>query len=53
MFQTAVRLALPVIAVLLLIDLTLGLLNQINSRLQLLTLAFPVKIVAALRCSTP
>ena len=53
MFQTAVRLALPVIAVLLLIDLTLGLLNQINSRLQLLTLAFPAKIVAALALLYP
>ena len=52
-FQTAVRLALPVIAVLLLIDLTLGLLNQINSRLQLLTLAFPTKIVAALALLYP
>jgi flagellar biosynthetic protein FliR len=46
-FETAVRLAFPVVAVLLLIDLTLGLLNQINSRLQLLTLAFPAKIVAS------
>ena len=45
--ETGVRLAFPVIAVLLLIDLTLGLLNQINSRLQLLTLAFPAKIIAA------
>ncbi len=52
-FQTAVRLALPVMAVLLLIDLTLGLLNQINSRLQLLTLAFPAKIVAALALLYP
>ncbi len=52
-FQTAVRLALPVIAVLLLIDLTLGLLNQINSRLQLLTLAFPAKIVAAIALLYP
>ena len=46
-FETAVRFAFPVVAVLLLIDLTLGLLNQINSRLQLLTLAFPAKIVAS------
>ena len=52
-FQTAVRLALPVMAVLLLIDLTLGLLNQINSRLQLLTLAFPAKIVAAMALLYP
>ena len=52
-FQTAVRLALPVMAVLLLIDLILGLLNQINSRLQLLTLAFPAKIVAAMALLYP
>jgi flagellar biosynthetic protein FliR len=46
MLDVGVRLALPVIAALLLIDLTLGLMNQVNPRLQLLTLAFPIKIVA-------
>lgn len=51
--DTALRLAFPVVAVLLLIDLTLGLLNQVNSRLQLLTLAFPAKIVAALALLIP
>ena len=44
---------LEVVAVLLLIDLILGLLNQINSRLQLLTLAFPAKIVAAMALLYP
>jgi flagellar biosynthesis protein FliR len=53
MFETAVRLSFPVIAVLLLIDLTLGLLNQINGRLQLLTLAFPAKILAAVALMYP
>jgi len=53
MFDSAVRLALPIVAVLLLIDLTLGLLNQINSRVQLLTLAFPAKIVAAIALLYP
>ncbi|MCB1020144.1 MAG: flagellar biosynthetic protein FliR [Acidobacteria bacterium] len=48
MFDVGVRLSLPVIAALLLIDLTLGLLNQVNPRMQLLTLAFPIKIVAGL-----
>lgn len=48
MLDVGVRLALPVIAALLLIDLTLGLLNQVNPRMQLLTLAFPIKIVAGL-----
>ena len=47
MFTTALRLALPVMALLLLIDLTLGLLNQVHSRMQLLTLSFTLKIVAA------
>ena len=48
MLDAGVRLALPAIAALLLIDLTLGLLNQVNPRMQLLTLAFPIKIVAGL-----
>ena len=50
---TAVRLSFPVIAVLLLIDLTLGLLNQINGRLQLLSLAFPAKIIGAVALLYP
>ena len=52
-FETAVRAAFPVMAVLLLIDLTLGLLNQVNSRLQLLTLAFPAKIIGAVAILYP
>jgi flagellar biosynthetic protein FliR len=52
-FETAIRLAFPVVAVLLLIDLTLGLLNQINGRLQLLTLAFPCKIFGAVALLYP
>jgi flagellar biosynthetic protein FliR len=47
MFEAAVRLALPVMAVLLLIDLTLGLLNQIHSRMQLITFSFTLKLLAA------
>lgn len=47
MVAYAVRLALPVVGLLLLIDLTLGLLNQVHPRMQLLTLAFPAKIIAA------
>jgi flagellar biosynthesis protein FliR len=34
-------------AVLLLIDLTLGLLNQVHSRMQLITLSFTLKLLAA------
>ncbi len=51
--ETAVRAAFPVMAVLLLIDITLGLLNQVNSRLQLLTLAFPAKILGAVALLYP
>jgi flagellar biosynthesis protein FliR len=46
MFEAAVRLALPVMAVLLLIDLTLGLLNQVHSRMQLITFSFTLKLLA-------
>lgn len=48
MFSTAVRLALPVLALLVLIDVAFALLGRINAQLQLLTLAFPVKMLAAL-----
>jgi flagellar biosynthetic protein FliR len=51
--ETSVRLAAPVIALLLLVDLSLGLLNQVNSRLQLLTLAFPAKIIAGVAMLYP
>jgi flagellar biosynthetic protein FliR len=47
MFEAGVRLALPVMAVLLLIDVTLGLLNQVHSRMQLITLSFTLKLGAA------
>jgi len=53
MFETSLRLALPVVALLLLVDLTLGLLNQAHPRMQLLTLAFPLKIVAAVAALYP
>lgn len=48
MFTTALRLSLPVIAFLALIDIALALLGRINSQLQLLTLAFPVKMLVTL-----
>lgn len=48
LFAYGLRLAFPVIALLLLVDLTLGFLGRVNAQLQLLTLAFPVKIMAAL-----
>jgi len=48
MLALAVRLALPVIALLVLVDIALGLLGRLNAQLQLLTLAFPIKMTAAL-----
>jgi flagellar biosynthesis protein FliR len=48
MFSTGVRLALPVVAILLLVDISLALLGRVNSQLQLLTVAFSVKMMLAL-----
>lgn len=48
MLAMALRLAMPGIALLVLADIALGLLGRLNAQLQLLTLAFPIKMVAAL-----
>jgi flagellar biosynthesis protein FliR len=48
MLVTGVRLALPVAASLLLIDLALALLGRMQQQLQLLSLAFPAKMLATL-----
>jgi flagellar biosynthetic protein FliR len=48
MLTMGLRLALPVTALLLLIDVALALLGRMQQQLQLLTLAFPVKMLAAL-----
>jgi flagellar biosynthetic protein FliR len=48
MFSTGLRLALPMIAVLTMIDISLALLGRVNAQLQLLTIAFPVKMIVAL-----
>ncbi len=48
MFSIGLRLAMPVVALLLLADVTLALLGRIHAHLQLLMLAFPVKMLAAL-----
>jgi flagellar biosynthetic protein FliR len=47
-FTTGLRLALPVLALMLLIDLVLALLSKVNAHLQLLSLAFPLKVLGAL-----
>jgi flagellar biosynthetic protein FliR len=48
LFSVGVRLALPVVALLIMVDVALALLGRINSQLQLLSLAFPVKMLLAL-----
>jgi len=47
MFSVGLRLALPAVALLMLVDLALALLGRLNQQLQLLMLAFPVKMMAA------
>jgi flagellar biosynthesis protein FliR len=47
-FTTGVRLALPGVALLAMTDIVLALLSRLNSQLQVLTVAFPVKMLLAL-----
>lgn len=47
-FSGGVRLALPVVALLTLVDLALALIGRLNAQLQLVTLAFPAKMLVAL-----
>ena len=46
MFTTGIRLALPCLALLALVDIALALVGRLNAQLQLLTLAFPLKKLA-------
>lgn len=48
MFATGLRLAFPVIALLAMVDLSLALVGRLQPNLQLLVLAFPAKMLAAL-----
>ncbi len=48
MFTTGLRLALPVVALLAVVDITLALLGRVQAQMQLLMLAFPVKMLAGL-----
>ena len=48
MLSIGLRLALPVVALLILIDFSLALLGRVQQQLQLLSLAFPAKMAAAL-----
>ena len=47
-FSVGLRLALPVVALLLMVDVALALLGRLNQQLQLLALAFPAKMLTAL-----
>lgn len=47
-FSTGLRLALPIIAVLVMVDISLALLGRVNAQLQLLTIAFPMKMMIGL-----
>ncbi len=48
LFCDAIRFALPVVAILLVIDAALALLSRIQPQLQLLMLSFPLKMLAAM-----
>lgn len=48
LFVEAIRCALPVVAILLVIDFALALLSRMQPQLQLLSLSFPVKMLAAM-----
>jgi flagellar biosynthetic protein FliR len=48
LFSVGVRLALPVVALLVMVDVALALMGRLNQQLQLLSLAFPLKMLTAL-----
>lgn len=48
MFSVAVKLAFPVVALVLLLDIALALTGRMQAQLQLLSLAFPAKMLAAI-----
>ena len=48
MFLTGVKLAMPVVALVILVDLAMALFGRMQAQLQLLSLAFPLKMLAAI-----
>ncbi len=48
LFSAGLRLALPVVALLILVDVALALLGRLHAQLQLLSLAFPIKMLLTL-----
>lgn len=48
LFVIGLRLALPIVGLMLMVELTLALLSRMNSQLQLISMSMPLKILAAL-----
>jgi flagellar biosynthetic protein FliR len=47
-FSTGIRLVLPMMALLIIVDISLALLARLNAQLHLMTLAFPIKMLLSL-----
>ncbi|MBC7924429.1 MAG: flagellar biosynthetic protein FliR, partial [Bryobacteraceae bacterium] len=47
-FSLAVRIALPVIGLLFVVDLAMGILGRLNQQMQIISLSFPVKMLVSL-----
>jgi flagellar biosynthetic protein FliR len=47
-FTTGFRLAAPIVAVLLMLEVALALASRVNAHLQMLSMAFPIKMLAGL-----
>mgnify|MGYP001177782259 CR=1 FL=1 len=48
LFVTGIQLAMPVMATLMLVDISLALLGRLNAQIQLIQIAFPMKMLVAL-----
>jgi flagellar biosynthetic protein FliR len=48
LFSVGLRLAFPVVALLVMVDVALALMGRVNAQLQLLSLAFPIKMLVTL-----
>lgn len=48
MISTGLRLAMPIITVMLMVDIALAMIGRVNAQLQLITIAFPIKMMVGL-----
>jgi flagellar biosynthesis protein FliR len=48
MFSSGLRLALPIVAVMMMVEISIALLSRVNSQLHLMSVAFPIKMILAL-----